>query len=159
MCGGRVDPFREANGDPIGPARVWLRTENIPGLAMSRSVGDLVASSVGVIPEPGKLLLTLEFRETELSEEDKFIILASDGVWEFIDNEEVSGVTTGCETSGALLAKRRHRRRLRKTGSGISRSLEEGRPGYRRYHLHDRLSRFGSKFFAFFSQKMKCIRN
>ncbi len=50
---GRVDTFREANGDPIGPARVWLKHENIPGLAMSRSLGDLVAASVGVSPEPG----------------------------------------------------------------------------------------------------------
>jgi len=78
---GRVDPFREPNGDPIGPARVWLKNENVPGLAMSRSIGDLVASSVGVSPEP-------EFYELELSEDDKFIILASDGVWEFISNEE-----------------------------------------------------------------------
>jgi len=53
QCNGRVDTFREPNGDPIGPARVWLKTENIPGLAMSRSIGDLVASSVGVSPEPG----------------------------------------------------------------------------------------------------------
>ena len=53
QCNGRVDPFREANGDPIGPARVWLKHENIPGLAMSRSVGDLVAASVGVSAEPG----------------------------------------------------------------------------------------------------------
>lgn len=52
---GRVDPFREPTGEPIGPARVWLRTENVPGLAMSRSIGDLVASSVGVTAEPGKL--------------------------------------------------------------------------------------------------------
>jgi hypothetical protein len=44
----------EPNGDPIGPHRVWLKNENIPGLAMSRSFGDLVAASVGVIPEPGK---------------------------------------------------------------------------------------------------------
>ena len=55
-CNGRVDPFREPNGDPIGPARVWLRTENVPGLAMSRSIGDLVASSVGVTAEPGILI-------------------------------------------------------------------------------------------------------
>lgn len=53
-CNGRVDTFREANGDPIGPARVWLKHENVPGLAMSRSIGDFVASSVGVSPEPGK---------------------------------------------------------------------------------------------------------
>ena len=52
---GRVDPFREPDGEPIGPARVWLKEENVPGLAMSRSVGDLVAASVGVIPEPGKI--------------------------------------------------------------------------------------------------------
>ncbi len=42
------------NGDPIGPQRVWLKNENIPGLAMSRSVGDRVAHSVGVSSEPGK---------------------------------------------------------------------------------------------------------
>jgi serine/threonine protein phosphatase PrpC len=78
---GRVDPFREENGDPVGPARVWLKTQNIPGLAMSRSIGDLVAASVGVIPEP-------EFFELVLNESDKFMVIASDGVWEFIDNDE-----------------------------------------------------------------------
>jgi len=41
--GGRVDPFWEPNGSPIGPHRVWLWTENIPGLAMSWSIGDSVA--------------------------------------------------------------------------------------------------------------------
>lgn len=44
----------EFNGDPIGPQRVWLKTENIPGLAMSRSVGDKVAHSVGVSSDPGR---------------------------------------------------------------------------------------------------------
>lgn len=78
---GRVDPFREDNGDPVGPARVWLKTQNVPGLAMSRSIGDLVAASVGVIPEP-------EFFELTLNESDKFLVIASDGVWEFIDNDE-----------------------------------------------------------------------
>lgn len=79
-CNGRVDPFREPNGDPIGPARVWLKNENIPGLAMSRSIGDLVAQSVGVSPEP-------EFYDIDLCEDDKFMVIASDGVWEFISNE------------------------------------------------------------------------
>lgn len=40
-------------GNPVGPARVWLKHENIPGLAMARSLGDRIASQVGVIPEPG----------------------------------------------------------------------------------------------------------
>jgi hypothetical protein len=32
---------------------VWLKHQNIPGLAMSRSLGDRAATDVGVIPEPG----------------------------------------------------------------------------------------------------------
>jgi len=38
--GGRVEPFRDMNGRPMGPSRVWHLNENIPGLAMSRSFGD-----------------------------------------------------------------------------------------------------------------------
>ncbi len=94
QCNGRVDSFREPNGDPIGPARVWLRTENVPGLAMSRSIGDLVAASVGVSAEPGNSFIPthpilLEFYEFEMSPDDKFLIIASDGIWEFIQNEDV----------------------------------------------------------------------
>ena len=38
----------------MGPLRVWLKNEEIPGLAMTRSFGDSVAARVGVIAEPGK---------------------------------------------------------------------------------------------------------
>ena len=79
--GGRVDTFREPDGESVGPARVWLKDQQVPGLAMSRSVGDYVASTVGVISEP-------EFLEIEIKEYDKFIVIASDGVWEFISNED-----------------------------------------------------------------------
>jgi len=41
------------NGVKSGPYRVWFKNEGYPGLAMSRSIGDLVATSVGVICEPG----------------------------------------------------------------------------------------------------------
>lgn len=51
-CGGRIDSFRDVEGNPLGPMRVWLKKENIPGLAMSRSIGDNVATSVGVTWEP-----------------------------------------------------------------------------------------------------------
>ena len=40
-----------------------------------RSIGDKVAQSVGVIPDP-------EILEYTLSPNDQFILLASDGVWE-----------------------------------------------------------------------------
>ena len=48
-----MEPFRDENGDFIGPSRVWLMEHNIPGLAMSRSFGDKTAAQVGVISEPG----------------------------------------------------------------------------------------------------------
>lgn len=54
-CGGRVDRYSD-DGVRSGPFRVWLKYETYPGLAMSRSIGDLVASSVGVICEPGIIL-------------------------------------------------------------------------------------------------------
>lgn len=66
----------------MGPARVWLMHQDVPGLAMSRSLGDAVAGSVGVIAEP-------EVLEFQLTPEDKFMVLASDGVFEFITNEEI----------------------------------------------------------------------
>ena len=36
----------------MGPYRIWIQDKNIPGLAMTRSFGDYVASTVGVISEP-----------------------------------------------------------------------------------------------------------
>ena len=80
--GGRVLSYSDEDGLPAGPARVWLRDEDIPGLAMSRSMGDCVAASVGVLPQP-------EILKIELSKDDKFILLASDGVFEFLTNEDV----------------------------------------------------------------------
>ena len=78
---GRVEPFKDEDGNYIGPKRVWLKDENAPGLAMSRSFGDVVAHSVGVISEP-------EITEYSFLYEDKFIILASDGIWEYISSDE-----------------------------------------------------------------------
>ena len=79
--GGRVFPYIDDDGKYYGPQRIWLKNDDVPGLAMSRSFGDVVAHSVGVISEP-------EILEYSFLEEDKFIILASDGIWEFISNDE-----------------------------------------------------------------------
>ena len=79
--GGRIEPYVDDNGEYYGPQRVWLKNGDVPGLAMSRSFGDMVAHSVGVSCEP-------EIIEYSFLEEDKFIILASDGIWEFISNKE-----------------------------------------------------------------------
>ncbi len=86
-CGGRIDPFRDYynNGEPIGPMRVWVQYDEIPGLAMSRSMGDRVAQSVGVSPEPAIMEFTL-------TQDDKFLVIASDGVWEFLSNEDIAAI-------------------------------------------------------------------
>ena len=49
---GRIDSYRDQHGNPLGPLRVWLKSEDVPGLAMTRSFGDGVAHSVGCNAEP-----------------------------------------------------------------------------------------------------------
>jgi serine/threonine protein phosphatase PrpC len=85
--GGRIDSFRDYynNGEPIGPLRVWLQEEEMPGLAMTRSFGDRVAHSVGVSAEAETFEFTLGLN-------DKFLVIASDGVWEFLSNEDVAQI-------------------------------------------------------------------
>lgn len=79
--GGRVDKFND-NGEFIGPYRVWLKYEDYPGLAMSRSLGDFVSKSVGCTCLP-------QIIETKLDYKSMFLVIASDGVWEFLDNDAV----------------------------------------------------------------------
>ena len=88
-CGGRVEPLFDEDGEAIGPARVWLANMMLPGLAMARSLGDNVAGSVGVTAHP-------EVHIHALTPADKFMVLASDGVWEFLDSEQVAHIVTGC---------------------------------------------------------------
>ncbi|CEM32017.1 unnamed protein product [Vitrella brassicaformis CCMP3155] len=75
--GGEV---RRLDGDI--PHRVFVKGKMYPGLAMSRAIGDVVGSSVGVVPDPDVKELTLE------EGRDQFFLLCSDGVWEFISSQE-----------------------------------------------------------------------
>ena len=52
---------------------------------MSRSIGDCIAHSVGCSCEP-------ELTYTLLTPEDKIILLASDGIWEFLTNQQVASI-------------------------------------------------------------------
>ena len=82
--GGEISQFEE-DGEKSGPFRVWKKGEVYPGIAMSRSIGDLIASTLGVIPEP-------KFIEDKVDKDTKFIVIASDGVWEFLDNKTVCDI-------------------------------------------------------------------
>eukprot|EP00954_Amorphochlora_amoebiformis_P030060 1394073-Amorphochlora_amoeboformis.AAC.1 len=50
-AGGRVHPLKGIYGS-AGPHRVWLGKQDLPGLAMSRSIGDSLAHTVGVTDIP-----------------------------------------------------------------------------------------------------------
>jgi len=89
--GGRVFAVEYDDGVD-GPPRVWLGHMDVPGLAMSRSLGDSVAHSVGVTSEP-------EFTERDLDPStDKFVVVATDGLWEFITNDETAQMVTETST-------------------------------------------------------------
>jgi len=64
------------------PPRVWSPNGDYPGTAFTRSVGDAMAEELGVFAEPE--LLTRELQPT-----DRIIVLASDGVFEFLTNQSV----------------------------------------------------------------------
>ena len=80
-AGGRVAAIKCPEGG-MGPLRVFLKDAPFPGLAMSRSLGDTVAHKVGVISEP-------EFFERELLvPDDILLIVATDGLWQYMDDLE-----------------------------------------------------------------------
>jgi len=64
------------------PPRVWHPHQDFPGTAFTRSVGDALAEELGVFAEP-------ELLTREMLPQDKMIILASDGVFEFLTNQSV----------------------------------------------------------------------
>jgi serine/threonine protein phosphatase PrpC len=72
--------------DTIGdPPRVWAPHECYPGTAFTRSIGDAEAEDLGVCADP-------ELHEHVLAPEDQYVVVASDGVFEFITNQEVADV-------------------------------------------------------------------
>ncbi len=90
--GGRVQRLADSSGREIGPYRVWIAGSWVPGLAMSRAIGDFVAHGVGVVAEP-------EIVTHDIGDGDTFLIVASDGVWEFMSVQEVATLVHDCETA------------------------------------------------------------
>ena len=86
----------------MGPYRVWMKNDNYPGLAMSRSIGDGIAHNIGVSDIPD----ILEFDVDKIK--PIALVVASDGIWEFMSNDDVkneiskflySGDCDGCARS------------------------------------------------------------
>ncbi|TMX04406.1 hypothetical protein EJD97_008904 [Solanum chilense] len=86
-CKGRVFALQ----DEPEVQRVWLPFDDAPGLAMARAFGDFCLKEYGVISVP-------EFSHHIITERDKFIVLASDGVWDVLSNEEVIEIVSSAPT-------------------------------------------------------------
>jgi serine/threonine protein phosphatase PrpC len=66
---------------PGGPSRVYFKGKEYPGISITRAIGDLVSQNIGIVSVPDTMVY-------DLTENDEFIILATDGIWEFISNQE-----------------------------------------------------------------------
>ncbi|PSS01907.1 Inactive cyclic nucleotide-dependent protein kinase [Actinidia chinensis var. chinensis] len=69
-------------GDDGDPPRLWVENGMYPGTAFSRSIGDSIAETIGVIANPEIVVL-------ELKPDHPFFVIASDGVFEFLSSQAV----------------------------------------------------------------------
>uniref|UniRef100_A0A0D9YQG7 protein-serine/threonine phosphatase n=1 Tax=Oryza glumipatula TaxID=40148 RepID=A0A0D9YQG7_9ORYZ len=95
-CGARVMTLDQIEGlknpdvqcwgteesDDGDPPRLWVQNGMYPGTAFTRSIGDSVAESIGVVANPEIFIL-------ELNANHPFFVLASDGVFEFLSSQTV----------------------------------------------------------------------
>ena len=85
-CGGYVERIIYEDGSVDDTYRVWNSPLlKYPGLAISRSIGDTDMTKLGVVSDPDFCIKTLK-------KEMNFAVIASDGIWEFLDNKEVCDV-------------------------------------------------------------------
>ncbi|KAL7194950.1 hypothetical protein ACSBR1_035207 [Camellia fascicularis] len=85
-CEGRVFALEEE------PAvfRVWMPERDCPGLAMARAFGDFCLKDFGLISTP-------EVFYRKLTDQDEFVVLATDGIWDVLSNNEVVKIVTSAK--------------------------------------------------------------
>jgi len=94
-CGGEVRSRTYPDG--LRVSRIFLKGMDLPGLAMSRTLGDECVKSKGVIAEPD-----IDEIKVDLNEKP-FMLLASDGVWQFMATDfVVKAVSTKLRLDGGL---------------------------------------------------------
>jgi len=81
--GGEVAPFFIPGQGFAGPPRVWAQRKAAGGLAVTRAMGDTCLANVGVTAEPDVV-------KRRVRPCDKFVVLASDGCWDYVSNDRVA---------------------------------------------------------------------
>eukprot|EP00578_Thalassiosira_sp_NH16_P022914 CAMPEP_0181082212 /NCGR_PEP_ID=MMETSP1071-20121207/3502_1 /TAXON_ID=35127 /ORGANISM="Thalassiosira sp., Strain NH16" /LENGTH=293 /DNA_ID=CAMNT_0023163785 /DNA_START=15 /DNA_END=896 /DNA_ORIENTATION=- len=77
----------DTEGDP---PRVWCMDHDYPGTAFSRSLGDSVGGDIGVNAEP-------EILTKDVTRGDEVLVIASDGIFEFLTNQRVIDICGECQ--------------------------------------------------------------
>ncbi|XP_026419262.1 probable protein phosphatase 2C 33 [Papaver somniferum] len=90
QCRGRVFALQ----DEPEVSRIWLPNNDSPGLAMARAFGDFCLKDFGLISVP-------EVFYRRLTEKDEFLVLATDGVWDVLTNQEVVDIVASAPTQSA----------------------------------------------------------
>lgn len=80
-----VQDFGNEDDNDGDPPRLWTSVGSYPGTAFTRSLGDRVAEEIGVVATP-------EVLERRITVADEYILLGSDGVFEFITSQGVADI-------------------------------------------------------------------
>lgn len=88
-CKGRVFALQ----DEPEVARVWLPNSDSPGLAMARAFGDFCLKDFGLISMP-------DVYHHHITESDEFVILATDGIWDVLSNQEAVDIVASAPGRG-----------------------------------------------------------
>ncbi|RWW63891.1 hypothetical protein BHE74_00028922 [Ensete ventricosum] len=99
LCGARVltvnqltgegDEGTDGGGDP---PRLWVPDGMYPGSSFTRSVGDSVAESIGVVAIP-------EIKVVKITDNHSFFVIASDGVFQFLSSQAVVDMVRAAQGS------------------------------------------------------------
>jgi serine/threonine protein phosphatase PrpC len=65
--------------------RIFAKGQRLPGISVSRAFGDSIAQTIGVTVSP-------DISKRTLDQEDQFLVVCSDGVWEFLTDLNVMDV-------------------------------------------------------------------
>jgi len=87
------DSWGEEDDDDGGdPPRLWLPNKGCPGVAFTRSLGDGMAETIGCFAEP-------EIHRRKILPTDQFVVIASDGVFEFITSQTVVDIVSNFDNA------------------------------------------------------------
>ena len=86
----------ELNSVPSG--QVFLSSGSKPGIFISRSFGDTVASSIGVISLP-------EIEAINIDTTTKFLIFATASLWQVLTDDDAIEIVSKCNTSKEACSK------------------------------------------------------